>query len=282
MARNLGDKGARAGAQLAILLVLSCLAWRSVNYVSGMGYGIDSGVFASSARHLLAGKVLYRDIFDHKPPLVHFIDAMALGFGDGTIDSIRFAERIFAVAGVLLFYFITLLAFGSRAISFVSTLAFHLHFYHPSVFEGGNLTEEYGSVFALAGMLFALLARNARGGNFRFPMLCSLSGMSFSLAALTKEPFLFTAIPWFFFLALSKPEEIPGRGGVQRFSRARSFRSSYFSLPVAAGALRGLCGRSVVQPEGFLLTTEDLVHQRTPITGTRRALFGITSSAGRP
>lgn len=208
---------ARVAVAAAIILVLSCVAWRSINDVSGDGYMTDSGVFASTARHIIAGRVLYRDVFDHKPPMVHFIDALALWIGDGTIDSIRFTERLFAVARGLLFFLVAWRAFGSRAISFVATLAFILHFHHPSVFQGGNLTEEYGSVFVLAGVSCVLLARNADVGKARFRSLCALSGMCFSLAIFTKEPFLFSAIPWFLHLSLPCP------GGKPRNARASAY-----------------------------------------------------------
>jgi hypothetical protein len=148
---------------------------------------------------MMAGYIPYRDVWDHKPPLVYLIDFCAMKIGDGTINSVRFAERIFAVTGAALMFLIVLAAFGKSYVAFLTAFFFLLHMYHPDVFEGGNLTEEYGAVFLIAGITAAFATRRF-DLRLKSPM-AFISGLLFSLAALSKEPFALAALPWFVYVA---------------------------------------------------------------------------------
>lgn len=220
-------RGLSIAVGLLLAVILSGLAWRSLNFFSYHRLYTDSGVFTAVTHHLLAGKTLYREAWDHKPPMIYLIDALPLALGDGSVNAIRFFERFYAVAGVLALFFSLWLAFQNRWLAFMMALGFHLHFYDPEIFQGGNLTEEYGAVFVLIGIFLTLAARigfnlsspgdKSREDEISLPhrpslrffriyerdlLLCFLSGFFFSLAAFTKEPFLLSAIPWFIFLAL--------------------------------------------------------------------------------
>ncbi len=220
-------------------VILSGLAWRSIHFFSYHRPFTDSGVFAAVSQHLRAGKLLYREAWDHKPPMIYVINALPLARGDGSINSIRSAERFYAVAGLLAMFFSLWLAFQNRWLAFVMAVGFHLHFYDPEIFQGGNLTEEYGAVFVVTGIFLALAARLgfcspplseedrlevesfskplslgilrfiSRDGLLRF-----LSGFFFSLAAFTKEPFVLSALPWAVFLA--RPDGRPWKSSLPR------------------------------------------------------------------
>ncbi len=43
--------------------------------------GRDSGVFLYVASMLLRGKLPYRDVWDHKPPAIYYLDALGLALG---------------------------------------------------------------------------------------------------------------------------------------------------------------------------------------------------------
>ena len=85
-----------------LLVILALVAWRCINYVSGLTPGFDSSIYASHAVHIQGGRIPYIEVWEHKPPMIFVIDMWALAAGDGTINSIRFAERLFAVAGAFL------------------------------------------------------------------------------------------------------------------------------------------------------------------------------------
>jgi 4-amino-4-deoxy-L-arabinose transferase-like glycosyltransferase len=183
------------------VFLISVFAWRSINYISAAKADYDSGVFVSSGYFLLEGKVLYKDFWDHKPPMVHFLNAAALSLGGRSINSVRMMERYFAVFGGAAFFFVVYLLFKNMWLSFFSSIFYLMHFFRPSVLEGGNLAEEYGAVFVMGGILFAILSNETK----RFSLPANfISGMFFAAAFFTKEPFLFSAIPWFVYLILYK------------------------------------------------------------------------------
>jgi 4-amino-4-deoxy-L-arabinose transferase-like glycosyltransferase len=183
---------------LLLVLLVIIIAWRSLNYISSARPRYDSSVFAGSAVHLMAGKVLYRDVWDHKPPLVFFINLCALKLGDATINSVRFAERIFAVTAVILLFWLVSAVFGNILLAFITTLFFLFHMYNAVILSGGNFTEEYGAVFLIAGICAAFASHRLKGP--KSAVMSFVCGLVLSLAVLTKEPFVFSIIPWFIYL----------------------------------------------------------------------------------
>jgi len=182
---------------VAMLLLLAALAWRSINYVTPTAPGKDSSLYVSETKHLMAGRVLYRDLWQQRMPMIYIVNYAGMCLGDGTLDSVRFLERFFAVGAVLLMFGTVLYALGSRWLALLASMLFLIHQYSPNVFQGGNLTEEYGIVFAL-GAVWALIAARRAAGR-RAAVLCFLAGLLLSLAALTKEPLLLPAFPWFLY-----------------------------------------------------------------------------------
>ncbi len=178
---------------------LSCglivsLAWRSLHFYSYHRLFTDSSVFISVSQHINAGKVLYQEVWDHKPPIIYTLNSLALTFGTQPADSIRTMERCLAVLAHLAFYFALLIFLRNTLIALLSTVAFHFIFYEPQIFQGGNLTEEYGVYFLTFALLFlALLYHKPRKGQSLF---CLSAGICFSLAALTKEPFVLSLLGW--------------------------------------------------------------------------------------
>lgn len=185
-----GSRRARVAGVIALLLFVGLLGFRSVHL--GGRAATDSGVFAGIGVHLLHGKALYRDAWDHKPPMIYLLNALALGIGDGTLNSIRTLERIGGAFLAVVAFGVIWLGFASRSIAGAATVALLALFYHHDVLEGGNLTEEYASVFLLLGILSCLKVGTG------WTLLKSYgSGLFFSLAVFTKEPFLISSFPWF-------------------------------------------------------------------------------------
>ncbi|MHC4194792.1 MAG: ArnT family glycosyltransferase [Planctomycetota bacterium] len=190
-------------ALLIMLVIVSIAGWRSINYVSGIRPGTDSGVFSSSGFHMIQGKVLYKDIWDHKPPMVHFLNSFALKTGDRSINSVRNMERVFAVCGAICLFFIFQILFANKLLAFLMSILFTLSFY-MHVFQQGNLTEEYGAFFVLFGVFFAVLSQQSEAK--KSVAFAAMSGIFFAMAFFTKEPFLFSAIPWFLYILVKKQQ----------------------------------------------------------------------------
>ena len=186
-------------ASLACLAVVAWLGWRSINYVSARRSLTDSGTFACIGMAINKGKVPYCDIWEQKPPLVFRLNAKALKSGDGTFDAIRSQEREFAVLRAIIFFAIIMFAFRSPWVALASTLIMlHVFYAHP-IFQQGNLTEEYATGYALCGILCVVLAASRSLVPFPFVVI---AGFCFSTAALCKEPFVLSCLPWLAYVAL--------------------------------------------------------------------------------
>jgi hypothetical protein len=55
----------------------------------------DSGVFLYVGWRVLSGDVPYRDVWDHKPPLVYFVDALGISLSPGSLWGIWILEIVF-------------------------------------------------------------------------------------------------------------------------------------------------------------------------------------------
>ena len=120
----------------------------------------DSGIFLYFGSQILKGKLPYRDLWDHKPPLIFYTDALGLWLGHGSRMGVWFLELAALVtAGLLAFYFLKRYfgdwPAGIATAGSVVNLVFLL--------EGGNLTEEFALPFQFFALfLFASNKRTAK------------------------------------------------------------------------------------------------------------------------
>ena len=109
-----------------------------INPLSGHIPYTDSSVFLTVAQGMLHGKLPYVDFFDHKGPLIYFIDAAGLFLGGFTgvwfIELLCMFTACFFAYKTALFFAGTVSAFLGTVFSFVALVSF---------FSGGNITEEY-------------------------------------------------------------------------------------------------------------------------------------------
>ncbi|MCC7448277.1 MAG: hypothetical protein IT324_12730 [Anaerolineae bacterium] len=109
----------------------------------------DSGVFLYIARAVLNGQIPYRDVWDHKGPLIYYIDSVGLILGNGTIYGV-WALEIAAMWAVLYMGFALLRqAFGSLSAIFASVIFFASFLL---AIDGGNLIEEFALPFQFAAL----------------------------------------------------------------------------------------------------------------------------------
>jgi hypothetical protein len=110
----------RVGVVAVALLVVVSVAVLLPNHPSGRDPAEDAGVFFYAAQRLLDGGAPYRDIWDHKPPGVYFIDAVGIALAGRT--GVWVTQVGFLVAAVLLGYRALRREFGATA-AFVGSLA---------------------------------------------------------------------------------------------------------------------------------------------------------------
>lgn len=117
-----------------------------------MSFVGDTGVYIYIAKEILEGRMPYRDVFDHKGPLIYLFDALGLLINDKF--GIWLVELIFIFVTFLFAYKIARLLKCNRLSScIVVTIGI---FALLNYFQGGNLTEEYACVFITASLYYFL------------------------------------------------------------------------------------------------------------------------------
>jgi hypothetical protein len=192
----------------------------------------DSIIFETSGWFITRGLVLYRDFWDHKPPGIHLLDALALGGAGAALPGIKILQVLNA--------FILSAAFAACAFSYgcrtaataCGTLMMALCFYAPTVYQGGNRTEEYGATLVVLGLAM-------RQASDRWS--CVAATTCLGLAPFLKEPFALSVAPW---VAVEVWSRLTG-------PRRRAVTAATYLVAVAApgllivawlAACGGLCG----------------------------------------
>ena len=104
----------------------------------------DSGVFLYMAWRLLSGDIPYRDVWDHKPPLIYFVDALGLALAPDSLWGIWGIRFLFIFFTFFFVYKLLDQEFGLfAALAGSLTLTSGL----LTILEKGNVTEEYALVF---------------------------------------------------------------------------------------------------------------------------------------
>ncbi|MBI4670397.1 MAG: glycosyltransferase family 39 protein [Chloroflexi bacterium] len=137
----------------AALCLLGALAITLPHSPANMPYvWPDGGVFLYVGQRLLEGQALYRDVWDHKPPLIYYVNAFGLGATHGSRWGVWFVEYLAVAVASGLSYLLLRRAFG-RGIALLVTAMWLLTFF--SIIEDGNLTETYALPLQFGCLLLA-------------------------------------------------------------------------------------------------------------------------------
>lgn len=142
--------------------------------------GRDSGVFLYVGWRILNGEIPYRDVWDHKPPIVFYINALGLRLSGGSRWGVWFIELVGLIIAIALGYYLIKKNFGTipailSAALWVSAL--------PTMIEGGNLTEEYALPLQFAALWLILDTERSHPQNWRNFAI----GVTGAAAFLTKQ-----------------------------------------------------------------------------------------------
>ncbi len=145
---------------IILLLVLSIVPLLPVSPLIQNTPPRDSGFFLYAGARLLKGDLLYKNVWDDKPPLIFFLNAFGLWISSGSRWGIWIFQVVAILASVLLAFVILKRSFGDIAatLGIVSGLAILLLTLH-----GGNYTEEYAIPFQFACIFFLLQAEQKWG-----------------------------------------------------------------------------------------------------------------------
>lgn len=133
----------------------------------------DSGMFLYAGQQVLQGKVPYLDFWDHKGPLIFYINALGLWLGNGLRWGVWLLEWLFLFGSALLGY-LALKKFFGKGAALLGTAVWV--FTLPGALQGGNLTEEYSLFFTFLSLY--LFSRHVHR-----PRAIHLVGIGLCLAA---------------------------------------------------------------------------------------------------
>lgn len=185
-------------AAVGLLLLLT---WFYVSFDLSQLTQPDQGTFMAFGYHLLQGKTLYTDFFDHKPPAIYLLNAAIMVIGGVSENAISWFALFCALLQTFVFFRLAEMLFRNLLSAFLIAGVFVLVFFRFELFGTGNFTEQYGALCTSAGLLFFLAF--TENGKWQ-PLF--LSGMLFGAAFAFKEPFLFSAVPYGLFLLFRKSE----------------------------------------------------------------------------
>jgi len=139
----------------------------------------DSGVFLYTAQGLLSGKVPYKDIWDHKGPVIYLINALGLLLARGEWG-IWVIEIASALLSLLILYKLLLQQSGIVCAISGSAVFSALYFFF---LLWGNVAEEYALPASLLALfLFAGIEQSSFSRNrWRYFLIGLLFGFSFFL-----------------------------------------------------------------------------------------------------
>ena len=142
--------------------------------------GQDSGVFLYTGTKILNGEVPYIDVWDHKPPLIYFVDALSLLFTPASLVGIFIIQVIFQITSNILLYFL-LRKYIPIPLTLLLICAFSIYCLEFS--GGGNLTGFYALPFQM--LMLLLLSRLSK--NNSIASIGFLTGFSFICALMFRQ-----------------------------------------------------------------------------------------------
>jgi len=135
----------------------------------------DSGVFLYMGWRMLNGDVPYLNVWDHKPPVIFFINALGLFLGQGSRWGVWFLEFLFLLVATWVGFRLLKKSFG-LATAVISTTLWLLTF--EFIYQGGNLTTEY--TLPLQFLALALVYDvDSTGSKIRWLLIGLLGGVVF-------------------------------------------------------------------------------------------------------
>ena len=114
----------------------------------------DQSIFFSIGKAMLNGKVLYKDVFDHKTPYIYFFNALAAIFEKNHLG--LFIIEVCLLSIILIFLYKTARIFVSDVRAFFATLFLSIILCIPEITFGYSRTEMYAIAFIMPSIyLFA-------------------------------------------------------------------------------------------------------------------------------
>jgi 4-amino-4-deoxy-L-arabinose transferase-like glycosyltransferase len=163
----------------AFLVLWLNLSWRP----DIAGLPPDSGFYAYIGKAILHGQIPYRDLWDNKPPLGYYLNALALFVFGQTTWGVWWSSVVWILGCIVLLFGVIKKLFGVIAAGIASILLL-VALMNPQIFQGGNLME----VYAIAPQIGIIGITYLFFTNGRKLWLAVLVGVLTAGAFLIKQP----------------------------------------------------------------------------------------------
>lgn len=243
-----------------IALLLTVFILRLPSLFEPYWYG-DEGISLTIGLAIKKGYLLYRDVFDNKPPLLYLIAALA----NGSMFWFRFLLDISVLGSIFFFYRLAQKIFASQNSAKIAVLAYSL-LTTVRLLEGNVGNSE---IFMLLPTVLGFWLIYSSGAFF-------LAGLSFSIAFLLKVPALFDflAILTFLVFFLDKKK-------LFQFGKREAALCGGFLLPTVLvglffllkGAFGVFFNSTVLQTMGYLSSWKTGSHAFSLVSLLKTDLF---------
>jgi hypothetical protein len=158
---------------------------------------IDAGAPVYIGDMILKGQVPYRDIWEHKTPLIYYLFAFLFKFFGSHFRTISVFEVLWIFITSVVFYKLSRLIFKQK-ISLCISLIFATYFSAPQVATSFGFRETYAALPVIIAIFCAM-----RYETMPKKYLLFISGLMVSVAFLFKQTFAISALPIAIYLAIN-------------------------------------------------------------------------------
>jgi hypothetical protein len=180
-----------AWLSLIVLLLVGVVLMLTVSPLMRPVPGRDSGVFLYAASVILDGGLPYRDVWDHKPPGIHYLDALGLALGGRTLWGVWAIQTLFVSAAICLGFALTKQALGVVPALFGSA-AWVTTFGLLLIWD--NYPEEYALPLQFASLYLFYKAERCEQTSWRRALIWGLIGTLGAACFLLKPTLVGTQI----------------------------------------------------------------------------------------
>ncbi len=196
--------------KIAWVLILLCVVFfflRLPSIIEPYWYG-DEGIYEVIGQSMDHGRLLYRDIWDNKPPLLYVIYA----FANGDQASVKTFSLLVGILTIITFYFLSQKLFAKQKIRIILTALFALLFATPLLEANIANAEDFILLpVILAGLLIFTYSskQNFPLASYKqvTPKKLFLAGLLLGLAFLLKIVAVFDLTAFILFLIILKLPE---------------------------------------------------------------------------
>lgn len=168
----------------------------------------NEGAFAYEAAQVSQGAVLYKDIFEHRPPIIVYIYKTAFSLFGQSQESVRYFTTLYITACILIIYILARVIWRSAFISMLSVF-FYVIYQHSLVFQGFSADT---AVYAQLPVVLSLFFLSSRDKDYEEVNLC-LSGFFAAVAFFTHlMAFFFVFVPAIYILLYTEKNKLRNLG----------------------------------------------------------------------